>query len=92
MDEKNLKINKILAEAFKNHQRNNLKVAENLYKKILKINPDQFEAIFLLGSLSLQIKDFGTGPEKTITPFWLVSLVIGLLIYLQFTVRGDDFV
>ena len=50
MDEKNLKINKILAEAFKNHQRNNLKVAENLYKKILKINPDQFEAILLCNS------------------------------------------
>tara|TARA_Y100000817_G_scaffold299352_1_gene277373 strand:- start:132 stop:272 length:141 start_codon:yes stop_codon:yes gene_type:complete len=39
-----------------------------------------------------KIKEFGAGPDKTITPFWLVSLVIGLLIYLQFTVRGDDFV
>ena len=39
-----------------------------------------------------KIKEFGAGPDKTITPFWLVSLVIGLLIYLQFTVRGDDYV
>ena len=45
MDEKNLKINKFLAEAFKNHQKNNLKVAKNLYKKILKINPDQFDFV-----------------------------------------------
>ena len=39
-----------------------------------------------------KIKEFGTGPEKTITPFWLVSLTIGLLIYVRFTVRDGDFV
>jgi|TARA_B100001094_G_scaffold143746_1_gene139237 hypothetical protein len=38
------------------------------------------------------IKPFGTGQEKTITPLWLVSLAIGLLIYVYFTVKEDDFV
>ena len=39
-----------------------------------------------------EIKHFGTGPEKTITPLWLVSLTIGLICYLYITVRKDDFV
>ncbi len=39
-----------------------------------------------------EIKPFGTGQEKTITPLWLVSLAIGLLIYVYFTVKEDDFV
>ena len=38
------------------------------------------------------VKHFGTGPKKTITPVWLVSLTITLLVYLQFTVKNDDFV
>ena len=58
MNKKNLIIKKTLVEAFQNHQKNNLTVAENLYKKILKINPDHFESILLLGSLSVQIKNF----------------------------------
>ena len=39
-----------------------------------------------------KVKEFGSGPNKTITPVWLVSLAIGLLIYLQFTVKDGDFV
>ena len=35
-----------LALAVQNHQKNNLQVAENLYKEILKTNPDHFESIF----------------------------------------------
>tara|TARA_Y100000996_G_C22300849_1_gene552067 strand:- start:206 stop:430 length:225 start_codon:yes stop_codon:yes gene_type:complete len=38
------------------------------------------------------VKQFGTGPKKTITPTWLVSLSITLLIYLQLTVKDGDFV
>lgn len=38
------------------------------------------------------VKEFGTGPNKTIIPVWLVALSICLLIYLQFTVREGDFV
>ena len=37
-------------------------------------------------------KQFGTGPNKTTTPAWLVSLSITLLIYLQLTVKDGDFV
>ena len=37
-------------------------------------------------------KQFGTGPNKTTTPVWLVSLSITLLIYLQLTVKDGDFV
>ena len=37
-------------------------------------------------------KQFGTGPKRTTTPVWLVSLSLGLLIYLQLTVKDGDFV
>ena len=39
-----------------------------------------------------KVKEFGSGPNKTITPVWLVSLAIGLLVYVQFTVKNGDFV
>ena len=39
-----------------------------------------------------KFKQFGVGKEKTVTPFWLVSLVIGLVSYLYFVVRSDDLV
>ena len=37
-------------------------------------------------------KEFGTGPDKTITPVWLVALSITLIIYLRFIVKDNDFV
>ena len=39
-----------------------------------------------------KIKEFGTGPSKTIFPFWLVSLSISLLAYVYLSVKEDDFV
>jgi hypothetical protein len=36
--------------------------------------------------------DFGIGPEKTTTPYWLFTLVIGLLCYLLVCITTDDFV
>ena len=39
-----------------------------------------------------KVKEFGSGPNKTITPVWLVSLSISMLIYLQLTVKDGDFV
>ena len=51
-------IEKIFASAFQNHQKNNLEVAENLYKEILKKNPNHFQSNFLLGTLSAQTKKF----------------------------------
>ena len=55
--EKNLTIKENFEFALKNHQNNNLEVAEKFYKKILKINPNHFESTFLLGTLSAQIKN-----------------------------------
>jgi len=37
-------------------------------------------------------KEFGSGKEKTITPVWLVAIVVSLLSYIQFTIKKDDFV
>ena len=39
-----------------------------------------------------EMKDFGVGPEKTITPFWLVTLSMTLIIYIYINVKTDDFV
>ena len=51
-------IEKTLDLAVQNHKKNNFQVAENLYKEVLKINPNHFESIFLLGTLSITIKNF----------------------------------
>ena len=50
-EKKNLTAKETFTLAFQNHQKNNLKVAENLYKEILKTNPNHFESIYLLGTL-----------------------------------------
>ena len=54
MDKKNITIEKIYASAVENHKKNNFKIAEELYKKILKIYPQHFDTIFLLGTLAVQ--------------------------------------
>ena len=48
---KNMKTKEIFALAIQNHQKNNLKAAENLYNKILEIDSNHIETIFLLGYL-----------------------------------------
>ena len=40
MDKKNLTTEETFALAVQNHNKNNLQVAENLYKEILKTNPN----------------------------------------------------
>ena len=54
----NSKINNFFNIAFKNHKNNNFNKARDLYTKVLTINPNHFEAIFLLGSLSVQTNDY----------------------------------
>ena len=53
--------NKTIKEKFllalENQKINNFKIAEKLYKEILKMNPGHFQTIGLLGSLSLQTKN-----------------------------------
>ena len=51
-------IEETFASALKNHQDNNLEVAQNLYEKILKTNPDHFGSIFYLGALFAKVNNF----------------------------------
>ena len=44
--------------AFENHKKNNLKIAEKIYKKILEEDPNHFPSNVLLGTLSAQTKNF----------------------------------
>ena len=53
---KKLTTEETFALAIESHQKNNLQIAENLYKEVLKINPDHFEAIYYLGTLLAQTK------------------------------------
>ena len=59
MNEKNnLTAKETFVLALQNHQKNNFQVAENLYKKILKMNSNHFESIFYLGTLLVQTQRF----------------------------------
>ena len=58
MNEKKLTTKETFDLAVQNHQKNNFKIAEKLYKEILNIDPDHFKSIHLLGTLSAQIKNF----------------------------------
>ena len=51
---KDLTIKEIFAQAAKDYKKNNFKSAEKLYKEILKINPNHFDSIVLLGTLLAQ--------------------------------------
>ena len=55
---KNLTTKETFDLAVQNQKKNNFQVAENLYKEVLKINPNHFGSIFLLGTLSIKIKNF----------------------------------
>ena len=57
-NKKNLTTKETFTLAVQNHQKNNLQVAEKLYKETLKTNPNHIETIFLLGSLSAQTNNF----------------------------------
>jgi hypothetical protein len=39
-----------------------------------------------------EFKQFGTGPDKTIYPFWLVTTVLGMVTYIYLHVNEDEFV
>ena len=41
-EKKNLTIEETFALAVQNHKKNNLRIAENLYKEVLRINPNHF--------------------------------------------------
>ena len=58
MDKKNLSTKETFTLAFQNHQKNNFDIAKNLYKEILKKDPNHFQSNFLLGTLSAQTRKF----------------------------------
>jgi len=58
MEKNNLQAKQTLNIAYENHRKGNLKLAQNLYEKVLKIDSSNLDAIFLLGSLFLQTKNF----------------------------------
>ena len=62
-EKKSLTTEETLALAVQNHKKNNLQVAENLYKKILKTNPNHFGSVFYLGTLLVQTKRFGLAKQ-----------------------------
>ena len=53
-----------LTLAYENHKKGNLKLAESIYKKILKVDKDNFKVFFLLGTLMLQKKNFPEGKNQ----------------------------
>ena len=62
-EENELKIKENFSLAFKNHKDKNYTVAKNYYNKVLEINPNHFESIFLLGSLSVQNNNFNLAKD-----------------------------
>ncbi len=54
----NTNVEKTFSLALENHQKNNLKKAENLYKQILAENPNHYQSVFFLGTLFAQSKKF----------------------------------
>ena len=60
---KELTLEETFKLAYQKHKKNDFKEAENLYTKILKIDPEHFETIFLWGSLLLQINNFSKAKQ-----------------------------
>jgi len=54
----NSSIKEIYTLALREYEKNNFAAAEKLYNKILKINPNHFETVFLLGTLLAQNRQF----------------------------------
>ena len=52
-----------MGKLVQNHKKNKLEAAENLYKEVLKKNPNHFQSICFLGTLSIQTKNFEKGKQ-----------------------------
>ena len=85
MNDKSLKIKQILSFAFEKHKKNNLKLAEQYYKKILKIDFNHIDAIYLLGTIYLQKRNF----NKAIELFNKVLLTLLVNTYFGHVLIGD---
>ena len=58
MNNKKNEITRIIQLAYQNHTQNNFDLAESLYKKILKLDQNNVDANYLLGTLLLQKRSF----------------------------------
>jgi len=58
MNKKNINIQENFNLGLQNFKKNNLKDAENFFKKVLNDNPDHLESIFFLGILQTKKNDF----------------------------------
>ena len=65
-EKKNLTIEETFALAVQNHRKNNLKVAQNLYKKILKTNPNYAGVHYNLGITYKELGEYQKALESTI--------------------------
>ena len=63
MNKKKLPAEEIFKSAFENHKKNNLQVAENLYKDVIKKKPDHINSLFYLAGLLAQKKNFNEAKE-----------------------------
>ena len=58
MNEKKLKIKELFDLALQQHEKSNLLYAENIYKKILKLEPNEIATLNNLGNLLRQLKKY----------------------------------
>ena len=56
MEKKNLNIEETFLLALQSHKKNDFESAKKFYNKVLKTNPNHFNSIFYLASLSVQTK------------------------------------
>ena len=66
-----------------------MKVSDLLFIALMRGN--QIDPEFMFDENN-NFKAFGTGKNKTIYPFWLVTTALSLLIYLYLIVKNGDFV
>ena len=57
-EKENLELKETFSVALSEHKKGNFENAEKMYNKILDMEPEHFGAVFLLGSLHAQIKNF----------------------------------
>ena len=58
MDDNGIKIKETFALAVQNHQKNNLEVAENLYKEVLNANPNHEASHYNLGNVLKELGEY----------------------------------
>ena len=58
MKKEKLNIEQIFLLGLESHKKNDLKSAEKFYNDVLEINPNHFNSIFYLASLSAQTKNY----------------------------------